>query len=460
MADPLSSFTGVASGIDYRTLVDQLIALDRRPADRMQATIAANTKRKDAFNQFQTLLTTLRTSAESLKTGAPLDTFSAVVQGNGTSGRALVAATTGEGAVPGSFSLEVKARATAQKTVGTVGFGTDALGLAGQFTLTPNGGAAKTVTLEADDTLADVRDKINALTGQTGLQATIVSGGPGDNRLVLTGTKTGEIGRVALADVAPDPMPDPAPASLVDALGVRTPQTTANDSELVIDGQITVRRSTNTVNDAIPGVTLSLLEAEPGRTATLNVTRQASAATEAAKKFVEAYNAVQNFVKAQTAQGGALLGDSLVRGVRSQLSQIGVGQGASTLPPDLTSLGALGFSIAKDGTLSLDASKFDAAASSRLGDLKAVLADRMGAFSTYIDPIAQTGGTLDTREQSLETSNGSLTARITEIDGRLEKKRAAMLAQWSRFEATLGKLNAIGDQIGAQLKGLTKSSDD
>ncbi|MGZ8378627.1 MAG: flagellar filament capping protein FliD [Gemmatirosa sp.] len=452
MADPLSSFTGVASGIDYRTLVDQLIALDRRPADRMQATIAANTKRKDAFNQFQTLLTTLRTSAESLKTGAPLDTFSAVVQGNGTAGRALVAATTGEGAVPGSFSLEVKARATAQKTVGTVGFGAAALGLTGEFTLTPNGGTAQTVTLDGTETLSGVRDKINALTAQTGLQAAIISGGASDSRLVLTGTKTGEMGRVALDDVAP--------ASIVDALGIRTPQTTANDSELLIDGQITVRRSSNTVSDAIPGVTLALLEAEPGRTVTLNVTRQASAATDAAKKFVEAYNAVQNFVKAQTGQGGALLGDSLVRGVHSQLAQIGVGAGANTLPGDMTSLGALGFSVAKDGTLSLDTAKFDAAASSRLGDLKAVLADRMGAFSTYIDPLSQTGGTLDTREQNLETSNGSLTARITEIDGRLEKKRAAMLVQWSRFESTLGKLNAIGDQIGAQLKGLTKSSDE
>ncbi|MGZ8493139.1 MAG: flagellar cap protein FliD N-terminal domain-containing protein, partial [Gemmatirosa sp.] len=200
MADPLSSFTGVASGIDYRTLVDQLIALDRRPADRMQATIAANTKRKDAFNQFQTLLTTLRTSAESLKTGAPLDTFSAVVQGNGTAGRALVAATTGEGAVPGSFSLEVKARATAQKTVGTVGFGAAALGLTGEFTLTPNGGTAQTVTLDGTETLSGVRDKINALTAQTGLQAAIISGGASDSRLVLTGTKTGEMGRVALDD--------------------------------------------------------------------------------------------------------------------------------------------------------------------------------------------------------------------------------------------------------------------
>jgi flagellar hook-associated protein 2 len=460
MADPLSSFTGVASGIDYRTLVDQLIALDRRPADRMQATIAANTKRKDAFNQFQTLLTTLRTSTESLKSGAPLETFSAVVQGNGTAGRALFAATAGEGAAAGSYSLEVKARATTQKTVGTVGFGAAALGLSGDFTLTPSSGAVQKVTLDADDTLTDVRNKINALTAQTGLQAAIISGGPDDNRLVLSGTKTGEVGRVALEDLAPDPMPDPAPASLVDALGVRTPQTQANDSELVIDGQITVRRSTNSVSDAIPGVTITLLEAEPGRAVTLNVNRQSAAATDAAKKFVEAYNAVQNFVKAQTGQGGALLGDSLVRGVRSQLAQIGASAGANTLPGDLKSLGALGFSVAKDGTLSLDTAKFDAAATSRLGDLKAVLADRMGAFSKYIEPLSQTGGTLDTREQNLDTANGSLTARITEIDGRLEKKRAAMLVRWSQFEATLGKLNAIGDQIGAQLKGLAKSSDE
>ena len=460
MAESLSSITGVASGIDYRTLVDQIIAMDRRPADRMTASITANTKRKDAFNTYQSLLANLRTAAEALKTGTPFDAFSAVVQGTGTAGRALVAATAGAGAAPGSFSLEVKALATAQKTVGTQGFGTAALGLTGSFTLTPNGGTAQTVTLTGTETLSDVRDRINALTSQTGLQATIVSGGAGDNRLVLTGTKTGEVGRVALADVVPDPMPDPAPASIVDALGIGTPNVVANDSELVIDGQITVRRSTNTVSDAIEGVTLSLLESEVGRTVTLNVTRQGSAATDAAKKFVEAYNAAQSYVKTQTGTGGALLGDSLVRGVRSQLAQIAIGAGADALADDMGSLGALGFSLAKDGTLSLNASKFDAAASTRLGDLRALLTDRMGAFSTFIEPLSQTGGTLDTRELNLESANTKLSKRIEDIDGRLEKKRAGLLMQWAKFESTLGRLNAIGDQIGAQLKGLTASNSD
>jgi flagellar hook-associated protein 2 len=459
MAEPLGSFTGVASGIDYRTLVDQLIAIDRRPADRMQAAITANTRRRDAFNQFQTLLSTLRTAAEALRTGAPLDTFASTVQGVGTSGRALVAATAGSGAAPGSYGLEVRALATTQKTVGTQGFGAAALGLAGAFTVTAQGGTAQTVTLDGTETLAGVRDKLNALSAQTGLRATIVSGGPTDNRLVLTGTRTGEVGRVALADVVADPPVDPAPPSIVDALGVRTPNVVANDAELVIDGQVTVRRSTNTVADAIEGVTLTLTEAEPGRTVTLNVTRQASAGTDAAKKFVEAYNAVQTFVRTQTGKDGAVAGDSLLRSVRSQLGQLTVAAGADTLPGDLTSLGALGFSLAKDGTLSLDAAKFDAAGS-RLADLRAVLADRMAAFTAYIDPLAQTGGTLDAREQNLEARNGTLTSRIEDIDSRLAKRKTALLTQWAKFESTLGRLNAIGDQIGAQLKGLTASRDD
>ena len=460
MAESLSSITGVASGIDYRTLVDQIIAMDRRPADRMQAAIAANTKRKDAFNSYQALLTNLRTAADALKAGTPFDAFSTVVQGTGTSGRALVTATAGAGATPGSFSLEVKGLATAQKTVGTQGFGTAALGLSGQFSLTPNGGTAQTITLTGTETLAEVRDKINALTTQTGLQATIVSGGANDNRLVLTGTKTGEVGRVALADVPPDPMPDPAPASLIDALGIGTPSIVANDAELLIDGAITVRRSTNTVSDAIPGVTLTLQEAEIGRTVTLGVSRAGAVATDAAKKFVEAYNAAQSFVKLQTGSNGTLVGDSLVRSLRGQLSQITVGAGADALPDDMTSLGALGFSLTKDGTLTFNASKFEDAAGTRMTDVRAVLADRMGAFSTFLAPLAQTGGTLDTRELTLDATNVTLTARIEEIEGRLEKKRAGLLAQWAKFESTLGRLNAIGDQIGAQLKGLAQSNSD
>jgi flagellar hook-associated protein 2 len=453
MADSLSSLGGVASNIDFRALVDQIIKIERRQADRLQATVDANTKRKDAFNQLQTLVGALKTAAGALRDGAPFDTFTAAVQGTDGAGRALVAATAGAGASPGSYSLEVRALAAAQKNVGSVGFGTGALGLTGAFTI--NGGA-NTVTLDGTETLAGVRDEINALAAQTGVRATIVSAGAGDDRLVLTGARSGVAGAFALADVASTP---PGP-SVVDALGVRAATVAARDAEVVIDGAVTVRRPTNVVADAIPGVSLSLLGAEVGRTATLTVARQASATADAAKKFADAYNAVQNFVRQSTGKDGALASDALTRSVRAELARTLVGTGADVLPDDLTSLGALGFSVAKDGTVSVDQGKLDALAGSRLDDLRAVLADRMGAFVSYAEPIAQAGGTLDTRENGLDAANGRLDARIKDVDARLEKKRAALLAQWSRFEATLGRLNSISDQLGSQLKSLSQSKDD
>jgi flagellar capping protein FliD len=67
---------------------------------------------------------------------------------------------------------------------------------------------------------------------------------------------------------------------------------------------------------------------------------------------------------------------------------------------------------------------------------------------------------IDSREQSMTAQNTSMQQHIDDLAARLDKKRSAMLAQYARFEATLGRLKAIGDSMSAQFAGLNKSSDD
>jgi flagellar capping protein FliD len=49
---------------------------------------------------------------------------------------------------------------------------------------------------------------------------------------------------------------------------------------------------------------------------------------------------------------------------------------------------------------------------------------------------------------------------VSDIDSRLEKRRATLLAQYAKFEATLGRLKAIGDSLTSQLSGLNRGKDD
>lgn len=460
MAEPLSSISGLSSGIDSKALVEQIMLVERRPAVRLENTIAANKRKADAFAQFKTLLGTLRTAAEAFKSGAGLSALSTTVTGNDSAGRALLAATASStsGAVAGSYQIEVQTLARAQKTVGaTQASASAALGLTGTVSLTIGGVAtAAPLTLDPADTLMTVRDKINALSGTPPkVQATILSAGTADQRLVLTSAQPGSAGAFAFADVS-----GTAAASLGLSNAAYLP---ATDATFVIDG-VPMSRTSNTVADAIPGVTLSLSAAEPGRTATINVERFQSAATDAAKAFVESYNKVVTFIQAQsgaTVAGVAppLRGDGLLRSVRAALTESVVGLDAGS-PADLARFAAAGIALQKDGTLTLDAEAFKAAHTTRQGELTTMLANRGTAMFDLVDSLTKTGtGTVDLRTTALSDRNASLTNRVSDIDDRLEKRRSVLLSQYAKFESSLGRLRSVGDSLSAQLKSLNSSRD-
>ncbi len=465
MAEPISSFSGISSGLDFRALVDQIMTLERRPAVRMQGAVDANTKRREALDKYREALTALQTAADALKTGAAFDAYSTTTSGQDSTGRALVGAAASAGAAPGSYQVEVLALARAQKTTAGVGqpSATAALNLAGSFTLTRGDGtAAGTVELAAGDSLTAVRDKINALNAgatPSGVQATILSAGPADQRLVLTATKPGAAAGFALADAGGGVLG----ALGLDAGGAAPPLTkAAADASFVVDG-VPMTRGTNSVGDAVPGVTLTLSAAEPGRTATVTVERLASAGSEAAQGFVDAYNTVAAFVKAQSAvaadgKAPPLRGDPLLRGTQTAMATQLLGAAAGGAE-GLATLGAAGISLQRDGTLALDAAKFKAAAGGRLGELRTLLADRMAAVAAPAVALTQASGLIDSRGQSLDMASGRLTSRIADVDARLEKKRAALIQQFTKFEGAIGRLKSIGDAMSAQFAGLNKSRD-
>jgi flagellar hook-associated protein 2 len=460
MAEPLSSISGLSSGIDYKTLVDQIMSLERRPADRLQKTIDANTKKKEALDNFRKLVTDLRTAAEAFKTGSGLDAYSTTAGGTDSNGKGLVVATASAGATPATYQVEVTSLTRAQKTIGTAQTSsTAALNLTGLIDLNVNGASIGQLNLDGTESLETIRDEINAIGGGTKVRATILSAGTTDQRLVLSGLQQGAAGAFSFTDA------DGTGAAAITALGLdNAAYETAADASFKIDG-VPMTRSSNTVSDAIPNVTLTLNAAEAGKTATVTVERYQSAAVDAAKAFVDAYNKVAEFLSLQNGPdvkgvSPPLRGDGTLRSMRSSLSGAMLGSAAGALPLDLQTFGGAGISLGKDGKLTLDAEKFKTAFDARGTDLKALLADRGTAVFDIADGMTLSGsGTLDLRTTGLTDANAALTGRIADIDARLEKKRMSLLAQYAKFEASLGRLKAIGDSLGAQLNGLTASKD-
>lgn len=184
--DPIASFSGLASGVEWRDLIDQIIQVERRPAALIEEQITGIQTKSATWLSFQNKLTTFQDSVEGLADGSSFGNFTTSIYGSGFN------ASPGSEASPGSYSVEVLRLAAAEKVGGdVVASSSTALGQAGEFWI--NGSR---VEIDAGDSLSDVAYAVNAAnTGAsaTGVSASIVSAG-GGYQLVLTSQNTGASG--------------------------------------------------------------------------------------------------------------------------------------------------------------------------------------------------------------------------------------------------------------------------
>jgi flagellar hook-associated protein 2 len=185
---------GLASGVQWRDLVDQLSAADTaRTVTPLQTQISTAEKQKTAWNELAGLVGKLQDAGNALKLGSAFTNFAATASPSSQTNRSLVSTSASAAARPGSYRVEVVDLARAEKLSGAVVSDSSvALGLTGSFTV-----AGQAVTLAAADTLDTVRDKINALnTGAnaTKVSASILTSAAGQKRLVLSADAVGSGG--------------------------------------------------------------------------------------------------------------------------------------------------------------------------------------------------------------------------------------------------------------------------
>jgi flagellar hook-associated protein 2 len=447
--DPIASFSGLSSGVDYQSLVDQIIQVDRQPAALAEASIKTAQQRQTAWSSYRALVSTLATAADALRTGTAFDARTVSVAGTGAGGRPILGATSSGAALTGSYQVEVTALATAGVASTAVqADSVTALGVSGSVTI--NGQA---LTVDAADSLEAIRDKVNALnTGATptGVSAYVVNTGAG-SVLVMRADATGS----AAFDVTD--------GGALAALGATV--TAGTDAAFTLDG-VAITRATNTVSDVISGVTLTLSAAEPGTAVQVTVGQDASAAKDAMQKFVDAYNAVVDFFQSQTPTATAsnpnatrppLAGDSLLANGRAALPRL-VHTSLDSNPATMRLLSDAGVSIGRDGKLSFDAGKFDAAYAADPAALQTLVADRAAAFKSWSDGLTTFGtGMLDVKKNSLQGSIDRLNDRVTAIDARLDVRKAQLLQQFARMESVLAQLQSQASGLSGQIASLTAS---
>ena len=189
--------SGLSSGFDWRSMIDQLISVEHRRVDLVEDQKSGYESKLSEWQSFNTSLLALKTSAAGLKDPADFYLYTASMSTNDTDvdGEDLLSVLTGEDTAPGIYTIKVTNLATAQKlssnpfTSQTAEIGSS---YAGDIII--NG---QVITINSTDSLADVASNINnANTGTdpTEVTAGIVNYGANDYRLILTSNDTGADG--------------------------------------------------------------------------------------------------------------------------------------------------------------------------------------------------------------------------------------------------------------------------
>ncbi|MBP1625997.1 MAG: flagellar hook-associated 2 domain protein [Holophagaceae bacterium] len=479
------SFQGVTSGLQTDSLISAIMAQESLGVQRLQAKQTQNTSRSAALNTMRTQLDALTVSMSSL-----YDSFNKRTVSSTDADSTYVSATANK-ATNGSYEVKVSQVATSAKLSSTMSSGEPTnLAVAdpnaailtsssGSFAVQGTDGVVKTFQL-TNNSLNGLRDAINA--SGAGVSAAIVNTGQGTNpyQLVLTAkdTTTGNTatgtgstgGKVTLAAIANQ---DATATSVVSSLGISSGTITgtfsdptglsgglsssgsniAQDALFSING-IEMTRQSNTVKDAVDGVTFTLKKGDTSNATTLTVAQDKTSASTAMQDVITKYNAIITAYKDATTTTkssdgvtitpGVLTNDVVARSVISQLRAVMAGS-PEGLPSSATfkSTAQLGLKTNVDGTLSLDATVFQAAMDK----------DPVGVQNVFNFSGSSTSGSVSVAAGGSKTASGAVSFNVTYgTGGAVTGSLTVGSTTYSGLTGTNGTLSA---PVGSLLEGLT-----
>ena len=445
------------SQIDVQGLVAQLVSAERSTLGG-QITRASSkvTTQISALGSLMGSMSSFRSALSSLKT---VDVFSTRTATSGDTTKFTASASAK--AVPGSYEVEVVKLAKAQQLSSTpfAGGSTTVVGT-GTLTVSVGDKSFQVEITDANSTLGGVRDAINAAAGEVGISATLVQGTTG-SRLVLSSATTGTANKIVVAQTGGDgglsqiAYSAAAPANY-------TQLAPAQDAVIKIANAQTTSAS-NTVTEAIDGVTLTLLkETEADEPVTISVGYDNAAVTNRINTFVSAYNALAAQIgklrsySAATQAAGPMLGDSLLAGIESQmrhtLTEPVAGQSSG-----YQTLANIGITTQLDGSLAVDNTKLQQALNTNFAAVGKLFGSETGIGArlfSQVDERLKSGGAIDTRSKNLVDQQKSLTTRQEALDARMKVVEQSYLRQFTRLDTLLSKLQVTSSALSQQIESL------
>lgn len=443
------TFSGF-NNIDFTLILNSMMAQERQPLDTLRSQQSTLRTQSTAFATLATRLGSLGSAASALASTSAFGGRSVTSTDSNA-----VAASGSSQAVPGLYDVVVRELARAQVTASSSTHpdkDTTTVATGGTMTI---GGVA--VTLSGAVTLQGLADAINATT-DIGVSASIVSPAAGSFQLVLTGRETGTANAftvtnaltgttVAFTDTDSDGVSGDSEAD--NAMS-------AVNADVLINN-VTVISSTNTIADAIPGVTLNLLKKQPTSAVTIGVTESTQGTASLVDAFVSAYNGLVSFAQQQTSGTTGIGRDPLFRGLRGELR--GVLSAQYEAGGALDSLGAAGIEFDRTGRLSVNTTLLNEALATNATALRQLfMGDGVnpGVFDTLkstVDRYTNAGALLSNTQDRLNEQIRSMDTRLATMETRLETRRAALQKEFiaadmliTQLNSQVGSLQSLGNQ--------------
>ncbi len=474
------AINGIGSGMDINGMVKALVNAESAPKtaqlDRLEKT---TTNKVSALGQFRSALSTFQTALGKLNDPSLFEKRSA-----SSSAADSVSIKADAKAGAGNYNVQVFNLAqTSKVALAGVDNASDSLG---SGTLTINvGDEALDIDLK-DASLTDIRDAINNAGKDSGLSATIVSdpSGASGSRLVLSSDTSGtgndisvavssdaseKLGRLAFAPDAGADTDFKPPAAGNDPLAARV-ISYSRDANLAIDG-INLSSASNTIDDVIEGVSLTLKSAQSAdaldkaETIKLSVSEDKGGVRKSITEFVDSYNAMLesvNKLTKVTPVGGedseplaaALVGDSSVRSfmsaIRGELGSAGNSEG-------IRMLSDLGITTQRDGTLAVDNTKLNKALDNNFDQVNSFFTGKdglMARMESKVTPYTDKGGVLDSRTKALQNTISSVDAQRESHAARISKLEARLFTQFNAMDMLVSQMNSTSSFLTAQLDSL------
>lgn len=461
---------GIAGQLDVQWIVEQLIYAKQQPIRDLEVFETFYEAKKTAFQELNTKVSAVESALYNLNTSG----FEA--KSTALSSEDYLSASASTGASNGAYSIIVEQLAAARSDT-SAGFASasDQELEFGKVTIQNYDG---TKTLGEVDfstgtkSLNQLKDEINTM--DIGVSAAVINFGTTDNpsyRIQLTADETGTENGFTIVET--------------DAGGGTLPtfanQIAAADAYIYVntdgsDPAYRITRESNTITDAIGGVTLNLKNADINQSTTMTITSDSSDLKEKIQTFADSFNEVMDYLNAQFSydeeneRAGVLSGESTARKVKEDLLSLATSRVSGIdASESYNSFSVIGLEMNRQGQLEINDEKLDAALEADIGAVSRIFKDTgsttssetgfvagaastvAGTYNVYITQAA-TQGTA-TGGMDIETLTAGETLTILSNNSEYE---VALTSGWDSSQVVSAINSAMNDEgisVYAQVTG-------